>query len=464
MNTLLQSFYWNCPSCLQNAMASLNAGKLERLRFGRDYEKIMREIAERDAWRPDQFTEYQRQELTRLIMHAARNVPYYRQMFAETGIDPQQIREPRDLQCLPVLDKQAVRLNPIAFVDESLDRQKLTIAHTSGTTGTPLDLYRNVELWSTQFAYWDARCRKIAGMQRRRNKSATLGGHLVTAPNRTKPPFWVYNRRWKQLYMSSYHLAPEYMKFYIEELRSFKPDYIDGIASSVYALARFIVEEKLEPMPLKACFTTCETLFNYQREAILQGFCCRTYNQYGAGEEVVFAAECSHGTMHLSPEVGIVEVVDKNNHPVPPGETGELICTSLINFVQPFIRYRVGDTGALGAQTCSCGSSLPVLARIEGRIDDVLITREGRLIGRLDPVFKGTSGVVEAQIVQDDYDKFRVRVVPSDSFSEKDGQDIRKSLLERVGEAEIHVEIVERIDRTSSGKFRAVVCNLPKEK
>jgi phenylacetate-CoA ligase len=158
-----------------------------------------------------------------------------------------------------------------------------------------------------------------------------------------------------------------------------------------------------------------------------------------------------------------VEVVDADNRPLPPGETGALICTSLINFVQPFIRYRVGDTGALGTQACSCGSPLPVLARIEGRIDDVLITREGRLIGRLDPVFKGTSGVVEAQIVQDDYDKFRVRVVPSDSFSEKDRQDIRDSLLERVGKGEVQIDIVDRIERTSGGKFRAVVCNLPRE-
>ena len=263
--------------------------------------------------------------------------------------------------------------------------------------------------------------------------------------------------------MSSYHLAPKYMKYYIDELRAFKPDYIEGIASSVYALARFIVDAKLEPVPLRACFTTCETLFDYQREAISQGFCCRTYNQYGAGEEVVFAAECGRGSMHLSPEVGIVEVVDSSNRPLPPGESVELICTSLINFVQPFIRYRVGDTGALGSEACSCGSPLPVLARIEGRIDDVLITRDGRLVGRLDPVFKGTGGVVEAQIVQDDYDTFRVRVVPTESFSEKDGQDIRHSLLERVGSGEVRIEIVDRIERTAGGKFRTVVCNLPRK-
>jgi phenylacetate-CoA ligase len=461
MNSLLQNIYWKAPHIVKNIMASLNSRMLERQRFGTDYEKKLREIAERDTWRAEQFMDYQQQELCRLVRHAAARVPYYRKQFNDQGIDPASIRGSADLPLLPILEKPAVRVDPLSFVDETLDPSSLSIAHTSGTTGTPLDLYRNVELWSTQFAYWDARCRKIAGMQRRRNKSVTLGGHLVTEPKRTRPPFWVYNKRWNQLYMSSYHLAPEYMKYYIAELKKFNPEYIEGIASSVYALARFIVEEKIEPMPLKACFTTCETLFDYQREAIAAAFCCRTYNQYGAGEEVVFAAECRQGAMHLSPDVGILEVVDQNNSPVPAGETGELICTSLINFVQPFIRYRIGDIGALGTQPCTCGSPLPVLARIEGRIDDVLITRDGRRVGRLDPVFKGTRGVVEAQIIQDDYDKFRVRVVPSETYSDNDGKEICANLLERIGKGDIQIEIVPRIERSAGGKFKTVLQNMP---
>ena len=103
-----------------------------------------------------------------------------------------------------------------------------------------------------------------------------------------------------------------------------------------------------------------------------------------------------------------------------------------------------------------------MLGNIEGRIDDVLITRDGRRIGRLDPVFKGTRGIVEAQIIQDDYDKFRVRVVPSKAYKEDDGREIRASLLERVGDGSVVIELVDSIERTSGGKFMAVVCNLPR--
>jgi phenylacetate-CoA ligase len=104
-----------------------------------------------------------------------------------------------------------------------------------------------------------------------------------------------------------------------------------------------------------------------------------------------------------------------------------------------------------------------MLGSIEGRVDDILITRDGRRIGRLDPVFKGVYGVAEAQIVQDDYDRFRVRIVPGNDYTNACANTIVENLTERVGKADIKIELVKQIERTPSGKFRAVVCNLVKK-
>lgn len=164
--------------------------------------------------------------------------------------------------------------------------------------------------------------------------------------------------------------------------------------------------------------------------------------------------------MHISPDVGFVEVVDDEDKPLPPGRTGQLICTSLMNHVQPFIRYRLGDIGALSESDCRCGSAMPVLARIEGRTGDVLITRDGRRIGRVGPIFKGAAGIVEAQVVQDDLDKFRIRIVPGADYSQDDGKTIVRNLADRLGRADIRVELVDQIERTKAGKFRTVVCNV----
>jgi phenylacetate-CoA ligase len=458
--------YWNSPYFLKNWMASLNSFKLDRQRYGSEFEQILEQIAEHDKWSPEQFREHQRKELCLLIQHAAVNVPCYRRIFQKTGVDPKSIKGPEDLKRLPILDKEVARANQTDMVDELLDASKLIINSTSGTTGMPLELYRDVWLNSAAFAYLDARWRNVAGMRRRINRSVTIGGHLVADPARTKPPFWLHNRRWDQLYMSSYHLSPRYLGYYVEELRRFKADYIEGYPSSVYAIAKYIVDNNIEPIEFKGCFTTAETLFDYHREAIKKAFACRTYNQYGCGEMAVFAAECSAGAMHLSPEFGIVEVVDDNDQPVPVGQTGHLICTGLINRVQPFIRYRIGDIGVLKDGGCSCRSSLPVLDRIEGRMGSMLITRDGRKIGApgLTLLFHHVKGVAETQIVQEDYDLFRVRLVPAEGYGDTDGQKIVANLAERLGDVEIHLELTDKIERTKSGKFMAVVCNLPKNK
>lgn len=463
MSSLMQQIYWKAPYFIKNWMASINAKKLDKWRFGKDFEQVCAELKEHENWSKEQFDDYQSKQLSVMIQHAAANVPYYKKLFAEFNVDPAAIKTPADLTQLPILEKDTVRKNPDCLLDETLGRQSLAAQYTSGTTGTPLKLYRDTRTYSAVVAFYEARWHDVAGMKKRQNSSVSIGGQLVVSPQRTKPPFWVCNNHWKQLYMSSYHLAPDYLGFYVDQLRVFAADYIEGYPSSIYTIARYILDNKLPPVPFKVCFTTAEMLYDYQRQAIKAAFCCDTYNQYGCGELTVFAAQCPQNRMHLSPEMGIVEVLDDNDQPLPPGKTGHLICTSLINKVQPFIRYRLGDIGSLSEEKCSCGSPLPLLGSIEGRNDDVLITRDGRRIGRLDPVFKGTKGIAEAQIIQHDYDKFTIKVVPTKDYKPRDGQDIKHRLLERLGKGEVLVELVDNIERTKTGKFKAVICNLQKK-
>ena len=463
MTSFAQTIYWRSPQVVKEVFAWCNAWRLDRLRHGLDYRQAIKQIHSRDLWSAEQFRDYQQGQLTALLAHARQHVPYYEQSLA--GIDLAAIT-PDNLARLPILTKEVVRANPLALVDRRLDPGKLIVMHTSGTTGTPLRLFRDVALNSTAFAYVDARCREAftrrrAGMRRAVNSSVTIGGNLVAAPGRSKPPFWVYNGRWKQLYMSSYHLSARNLPHYVQAMRRYACDYIEGYPSSLYAVARHIIDNRLTPVTFKCAFTTAETLLEHQRGAIEQAFGCRLYDQYGAGEMCVLAAECEAGSMHISPDYGIVEVVDNAGLPVPAGTRGHLVCTSLVNFVQPFIRYRVGDIGAIAAAPCECGSSLPVLAQLEGRVDSVLMTRDGRPIGRLDPVFKGAQGIAEAQIVQDDFERFRVRIVPGADYKPKHGQAVVEALAHRVGAAAISLELVEQIERTAAGKFKAVVCNIP---
>lgn len=116
------------------------------------------------------------------------------------------------------------------------------------------------------------------------------------------------------------------------------------------------------------------------------------------------------------------------------------------------------------SEACKCRRTLPLMGAVEGRISDVLYTRDGRRIGRLSPVFKGDLAIREAQIVQETLDCVRVKVVPTSHFASRHERVIVERLKERMGEVEVLIERVSEIPRGAGGKFRAVICKLSEKK
>jgi phenylacetate-CoA ligase len=268
----------------------------------------------------------------------------------------------------------------------------------------------------------------------------------------------------RQLYLSSYHIAPKTAAAYVEALDGHRVRYALGYPSSLHALALACRDLGLKPRPLRVVIGNAEPVLEHQREVISEVFGCPVRETYGMAEYVAAASECDEGRLHLWPEVGVLEVVGHDRDvPVDPGQTGRFACTSLLNRSMPLIRYVVGDTGALSAPeaSCGCGRTLPVLASVEGRSDDLVTTADGRLIGRLDPVFKGSLPIAGAQIIQEDLGRFRVLVVPAAGYSDAAARSITQRLLERVGEATVDIELIDELPTGANGKFKAVVSRVP---
>ena len=176
----------------------------------------------------------------------------------------------------------------------------------------------------------------------------------------------------------------------------------------------------------------------------------------------MFASECEHGNYHLSPEIGIVEVLDSEGKPCPPGTPGIVVCTGLHNQLQPLIRYQIGDFMTFSEENdCPCGRLLPRIESIDGRMESMCYLPDGRMTLRFDTVFKGVANIWEAQVVQEEIDLFHIRVVPNEHFSEDDIKLLKHNMHLHAGDVRVEVKLVDEIERTESGKFRAVVCNLP---
>jgi phenylacetate-CoA ligase len=312
------------------------------------------------------------------------------------------------------------------------------------------------------FALFEARWRRWYGVSRR-DRWAILGGQLVVPIKQSRPPYWVWNSGLHQLYMSSYHLSPDAIGAYWEAMRRYRVIYVLGYASSLYSLALGAIEQGLQSIQPKVVISNAEPLFQHQRELIAEAFSAPVRDTYGQSENVCAASECEAGRMHLWPEVGVYEVFqDEEAAPAPPGLPGRLICTGLLNPDMPLIRYEVGDRVSIAGDepNCLCGRCLPILNSVEGRQDDVLLTREGRRIGRLDPIFKTDLPIREAQIIQEDYDRFCVKYVPSPGFTPQDGAILVSRLKDRVGEVQVSMEEVGAIPRQANGKFRAVISKI----
>jgi phenylacetate-CoA ligase len=439
---------------VRSAAATLRGAYLARWRYGPETDRLVDEALERDAWDARRWQAWQDQRLAEVLHRAATTVPYYRAQWAARRAAGDRASW-EVLTNWPILEKGSVRQHPEALLADGVRRQGMFREHTSGTTGTPLVLWWSRAAVRQWYALFEARTRRWYGVDRHMSW-AILGGQLVAPVRQRRPPYWVWNAAMHQLYLSAYHLSSAAVPHYLEALARYQVRYVLGYPSALEALARGTGEQPVPP--LAVAVTNAEPLLDHQRDAIERGLGCPVRETYGMAEGVAAASECAGGRLHLWPDAGVVEAVNP-----APGGAGELIATGLLNPDMPLIRYRVGDRVTLdpAAEPCACGRGLPRLQSVEGRSDDVLYTRDGRPVGRLDPVFKAAGSIVEAQIVQEAVDRIRLRLVPTPAFRAAHGRALVDEIRRRMGAVEVVVEEVAEIPRSANGKFRAVVSQLP---
>jgi len=459
---ILESIYNHSPILLQNYYLFLYGANLKRLRFGKEFRVKLEQLNNSQFYTAHELQSLQEFHLTRLLGYIFEYVPYYRAISKNIGVNPVGMNAWNAFKSIPVTTKEHVKDRPSMFLSTYYKRKNLKIIHTSGTTGTPLDIFTTKSAVQMNYAFF-SRFLGWAGV-RYDDPSATFAGRMIIPSHQKSPPYWRKNISMNNTLFSSYHLSESSLPAYIRELEREKVTYIDSYPSSIYTIAQYInyrsIEHAIRP---KAIITSSETLHDHQRQAIETAFGCKVYDQYGSAEMSAFICQCEEGKYHINPEYGIVEVLDKDGKPVPTGTPGRLVCTGFLNYGMPLIRYDLGDTVVLSDQQCRCGRHFPVVESILGRTDDLIVTPSGRTIGRLDPVFKGLSFIRETQIVQEAYDRITVNLVKDAGFSDDTANALKKELSRRIGdEVNISIRIVEYIPRTNAGKFRSVISKVSK--
>ena len=462
--SLAQQMYARSPVFAQDLAVSLYGLNLRWREYGREFERLLGEFEAQARFSPSEMEAWQGERLQRMLRHAFEHVPWYRETFRAAGVTPDTIRSLGDIAKLPITPARVLADNPNSLVALSASRADRIRGHTSGTTGqSKTILYDRNVCRVKNVVEW--RMRRSAGVDVG-DPVANLVGKMVVPISQRKPPFWRRNRALNQLFLSVFHFAPAWYQDYISALERFGAVGIDGYPSTVSMLAEALLLDGRR-LSMRAAFVSSEVLVPWQRTAIEQGLDCAVFDYYGMAERALFATECEHHRgLHVNSDFGLLELLDENDEPVPPGVSGRVVITGWHNHTMPFIRFQTSDWATWATEPCPCGRPFPLLRSVDGREEDQVATPDGRFLDvsfAYGPFTAVQNKLVESQIYQEASGRIALRVVPKPGFTAADAEKLVRGIQAFVGDsAVVEVETWQEIPRTTSGKFRWLVSEVPR--
>jgi phenylacetate-CoA ligase len=426
------------------------------LRNGKLFDKYLAELEEAENYSSLELKQYQEEKLKRIVNVAYKHIPFYRRVFQEKKLVPNDIQTIEDLQKLPIIDKGTVRAH-FKELKNNNHRGIVNKGRTSGTTGTPSVFLRDMESINLESAAI-IQHQRWANV-RRGDKRVFLRGERVVPIERDKPPFWRFNRFKNQLIMSSYHLAEQYLPYYVRKIKEFSPKILEAYPSTAYILVQYL-EKMDDSLDIPVVHTSSEPLYPHWRKLIENRLNAKIFDWYGMAERVCFAGECeAHVGLHTLSGYGITEFVKPSTNETDESE-GVIVGTTLNNFIMPLIRYRTNDLSNAIKGSCTCGRKYPRIHPIETKYENIIITPDGKYISPslLTFCFKSASNVEMSQIVQSKDGSIKIRIVGNKSFREQDRGYVISGIRDILGDnIQITAELVENIERTKGGKFQWII-------
>ena len=391
----------------------------------------------------------QQNDLSAIIEHAYTNVPYYRKKYAQA------VRNEANglaVGSLPILHKDEVIQHRDEMLARGIDRSRLRIGNTGGSTGKPVSFYYDAYKGELMRA---GMCRSYMGSGwQPGQKILNFWGARQDIKGGSSFRKMVNDAIAAEKTIAAYEYTEAQLHDWAGTIRSYQPVLLQGYASILAELARYVIDHKIRmPDTLLGVFSTAEVLYGWQRELMEQAFQCKVFNQYGSREIPNIGCECRHGNQHVFTDMVYLESLKIDNE-------DRLIITSLTNRVMPFIRYEIGDSGRLKEGNCACGSPFPMMEMGLCRSNDIIKTRSGKSIypSYFIHLLDGLADIQQYQFIQSEPDKITLNLVSPSGLSSEAISSLRARVRRDVDENMVlEINRVDEIKRTISGKHRFVI-------
>ncbi|MDN5895169.1 MAG: hypothetical protein L0H93_14245 [Nocardioides sp.] len=386
--------------------------------------------------------------VNRMLEHCRNRVPHYAELPLPPCMDSLD-----ELGGLPVLTKSEVLTKGVDdFRDSALPAPRVRTDVTSGTTGTRLEIWHDVNAYGYHGA---------TVLRRFLRSGYRPWWRIAQIKPFSRPVRWfqrigIFPRVVIGAGQSEEAIAAQVVRA--------RPRLLMGYPLVLRGILRVISPEDLQTLrsSLRMVMTDSELLTDEAAELLREGFGVPVFDEYSAYEVLTVSSQCRDGSMHLDEDRVWLEILDEDGRLVPDGQDGLVTVTHFRERAMPLVRYQLGDRGRIVPGPCSCGSGFRRMAVTEGRSNDYIVLPGGRRIysGVFLSLAMFSPGVAECMIRQDETGRVSVRLVPETAGEAAWIQAVtafRDSFADLVDEpVELEFLRASRVDLTPGGKGRFV--------
>jgi phenylacetate-CoA ligase len=411
-------------------------------------------LADISGFKSSEFIEWKEKRLWEIFNQHYKRNKYYRALVEERIGD-----KPIVWSNVPILKKQDFQHSLKEMLTDGYNFRNIYIGNTSGSSGHPFFFAKDKLCHALTWALVDQRYNQH-GIILGKSIEARFYGIPLEKSKYIKEK--VKDLISSRIRFPVFDLSYESMSVFIKKFESKKINYINGYASTLAYFAKFLEERNIclkELCPtLQVAITTAELMNEGDRNLMIKSFGVPVVNEYGASEVGIIAIENNNFTWQISDEIMHLEVVDDKNNPLPFGQEGRILLTSLFNRAMPFIRYEIGDIGKISYLK---DEGKNVLQSLEGRTNDFALLPSGKKVPGLafyyisKSLLEGGSNMREFIIKQIEPDLFIIEYVAEDFLSAPQRKIVSEAMdLYLEPGLKVEFERKVKIDRTASGKLR----------